>query len=268
MSLLSRRCVIALASVAGLVAPAVAVPALAAGTAHVQTAWARYDFRSAHAGFLEVTGRVDAGPGAFFATTTVFQPHSSQPQAPFSFVLDLDSSDQMGTYGAAGNRDLCPGAPTCVIENGGLVFSASFDVTGDGRHVQDISTYIVARGAHVVIRDRLVDRWSASHRAGGVMRRTVADADGAGVVAAGQTVGANLGVSAPGPTGGSIAIAVPGCDQAEAGALMLSGGLTGETALCPTTNVAAVAKKATTWKAAGAVGGWSQNTTRLVVLRA
>jgi hypothetical protein len=268
MSHLLRRCLVGLVAGVGVVATSVAVPAAAAAAPTVQTAWARYDFRSAHSGYLAIKGRVDPGPGAFFATTTVFNAHSSQPQAPFSFVLDLDSSAETGTYGAVGNRDLCPGAVTCVFKNGGLVFDASFDVTGDGRHVQDIRSYIAARGTHVVIRDMVLRHWEATHRASGVVRRTVADVDGAGVVAAGQVVGSNVGVTAPGPAGGSIAIAVPGCDQIGAGALILSGGATGETTLCPTGPIAAVAKRSTTWTATGAVAGWSEYTTRLIVLRA
>jgi hypothetical protein len=268
MTKLRRRCLVALVALAGAVTTSVAVPAAAVGSAAVQTAWARYDFHSARSGFLVISGRVDPAPGAFFAEVTELDARSTQPRAPFADVLDLDSFSELGTYGAVGNRDLCPGPVTCIAQNGGLGFSISFDVSGDGRHMQDIREYFVVRGAHVVIHDRLLKRWTASHRAGGVTRRTVADASGAGAVALGQTVGANLGVTAPGPTGGSIAIAVPGCDQIGAGALILSGGLTGETTICPTDNVAAIARKATTWDATGAVAGWSNNTTRLVVLRA
>lgn len=264
----SRRGVIGLAVVLTGLATVVAVPATAARPAPVETAWARYDFHSARSGFLQITGRVDAAPGAFFAEVAEFDADGTHPQTPFADVLDLDSLSELGTYGAVGNRDLCPGPVVCLAENGGLGFSISFDVTGDGRHVQDIREYFVVRGAHIVVHDQLLDRWTAHHRTGGVSRRTVADVEGAGAAALGQVVGANLGVSAPGPAGGSLAIAVPGCDQAGAGVLLLSGGLTGETALCPTDSVASVAKSATTWNAAGAVAGWSDNTTRLLVVRA
>lgn len=267
MTQLLRRCLVSLLAIAG-VATSAAIPAAAGGSAPLQTAWARYDFHSVHSGFLRVTGSVEAAPGAFFASVTEFQPHSTNPQAPFADVLDLDTLGQLGTYGAVGNRDLCPGPAVCVAEDGGLAFSVDFDVNGDGRHLADISNYLVVRGAHVVIHDRLLAHWTATHRTGGVTRKTTADVTGAGAVAFGETVGANAGVSAAGPAGGSIAIAVPGCEEGGAGVLTLTGGLTGETTLCPTDSIAAIAKRATTWNVSGAVAGWSELATRLVVLRA
>lgn len=267
MTQLHRRCLVGLVAVVGVLVTSVGVPAVAAKSAPVQTAWARYEFHSARSGVLLISGTVEAAPGAFFAEVAEFGANTTQPQT-FADVLDLDSFSQVGTYGTAGNRDLCPGPVVCVAQNGGLGFSVTFDVEGDGHHVQDLREYFAVRGAHVVIHDRVLHGWTATHRAGGVTRRTVADANGSGAVALGQTVGTNLGVTAPGPAGGSLAVAVPGCDQAGAGALILSGGMTGETTLCPTDNVVGIAKKKTTWDATGAVAGWSSNTTRLVVLRA
>lgn len=267
MTRILRRVIVAVVALVSVAASAIAIPAGAAGSPDAHTAWARYVFHGKGSGFLQVTGRVEAAPGAFFALVTEFRDPHAPPQAPFADVLDLDSLSQAGTYGAAGNRDLCPGLATCIAENGGLGFTVSFGVGGDGRHVQDVRQYIVARGAHVVVRDQMRIGWTATHRAGGVTRRTVSDATGAGAVALGQTVGAELGVSAPGPAGGSIAIAVPGCEQAGAGVLTLTGGVTEETTICPTDNIAGVAEKATTWNASGAVGGWSNNTSRLIVLR-
>lgn len=262
-----RRWLLTLLAIAGVLTTSVAIPAGADGASAVQTIWSRYDFHSARPGLLQVDGHMDPAPGAFFATVTVFGSHTSEPHATFASVLDLDAFDEMGTYGAAGNRDFCPGAATCVVRAGQLTFRDGFQVFGGSRQAADISVYIVARGANVVIHDRVLDHWKANHRTGGVVRRTVSDASGAGVIAASQTVGANLGVSAPGAAGGSVAIAVPGCDEAGAGLFMLTGGLTGETTICPSDLISAVAKKATTWKAAGAVAGWSGLATRLVVLR-
>jgi hypothetical protein len=234
---------------------------------HAQTEWSRYSYDARQPGILFVTGSFDIRPGSYFAVLDEIDTRGPDPES-LGVVVDLDAFGAGDTYGALGNRDLCRGPVRCEVANGQMSFTVEFTVNGDGRHRQHLRQYVIARGAHVVVHDVLLRGWTAAHRRGGALRRTDADAQGAGAMVDGAGAGADLGVSAPGPAGGSLALAVPGCEQAGAGMITLAGGEQSQTALCPTYSVGAVARHKTTWRLTGAVAGATAYKTRLLVVAA
>jgi len=254
---------VAAVAVAGFVVPTYA----AAAKPHLRTVWSRYSFDGKRNGFLFVAGSFQIRPGSFFAVLDEVDTHGPHPES-FGDVVDLDAFGASETYGSLGDRNLCTAPVQCQVVNGRMTFTVEFTVNGDGKHREHLRQYIVARGAHLVVHDVFLKGWTPAHRQGGATRRTDDDADGAGVMAAGTGVGTDLGVSAPGPAGGSLALAVPACDQIGAGLMTLSGGTQTQTAICPTTSISAVARHRTTWQLSGAVGGATSYATRLLVIAA
>ena len=255
----------------GLVVTTAALAAPAAAAGHevgLQTKWAKYSYSGRGDGFLEIVGSAKIVPGTFFATVDVDRPNSSKADAFFPFILDLDSLASADSYGAVGNRDLCAGPVDCHVTGGAFSFSVGFTIQGGGDTPMGLNTYVVLRGADVKIHDILVHGWTAHHHDGGALRVTDSQAGGAGVDAFGSSAGANTGARAPGPRAGSVAIAVPACDQVGAGVLLLTGGEQTQTALCPSDAIAAVARHAAKWTATGAVAGVSTYSTRLLVIDA
>ena len=249
-------------------AGAFASPAAAEHASSLQTKWAKYSYNGRGYAFLQIMGSAKIVPGSYFATVDVDRPTSSKADAFFPFILDLDSLSSARSYGAIGNRDLCPGPVNCHARGGAFSFSVGFTVQGGGSRPNGLDTYVVLRGADVKIHDILLHGWTAHHRDGGALRVSDSQAGGAGVDVFGNAAGANTGTSAPGPRGGSIGIAVPACDQVGAGLLVLTGGEQTQTAVCPSDAVAAVARRATTWTATGAVAGVSAYSTRMLVIDA
>lgn len=237
--------------------------ATASTSAAVQTTWSRYEFVGKDNGLLVIDGTAEVGAGSFLVEANVGPDGDA-----YGDVLDFDAVGPVGTYGAVGHHDLCAGPLTCEVAHGRLHFGVIYQVEGDGRHRLDLRFYVAVRGRHVQVRDQLLMGWSAQHRHGGVVRRTAADTDVVGATVPGVTAGVNAGVSAPGPAGGSVAVAIPACDVVGAGLLRLSGGRHAATAVCPSDPVSAVAARRTKWTASGAVAGVSEYASRLVVLRA
>lgn len=253
-------------AVTAALATSVAIPAVAARSTRMQVLWARYDFRGAGNGQLVLEGTARIGVGSYIADADVMT--YSGGMSTSGHVFDVTNIEDSRTYGALGNRDLCAGPLTCSWQGGKFGFGMDSQVFGDGHHFLHIRVYIAIAGEDVHLHDKLLDGWTAHHRSGGVTRVTDESAGGGGVQAGGQTLGVNTGATAAGPDGGSVAIAVPGCDDVGAGVLTLTGGATSTTALCPSDAIVGISNRPTTWVASGAVAGASENTTRLVVLRA
>lgn len=262
-----RGMVVILLAAAGLAAGPVS-----AGThgPRVQTEIARYTFNRAGSGTLVISGSARIVPGAVFAVVDVDMTDPQHPKAWAPTVVDLGTFSGVDTYGAIQGHRLCPAPLTCSVRNGEFIFNDSFQISGTAGSMRD-EEYVVLRGADVQIADQVLHGWTAKHRHGGLLRRTDADAGGAGLSAgdggvSGYDAGVNTGVSAPGPAAGSIAIAVPACEDAGVGVLQLTGGVQQPSAVCPSDAIADVAAHATTWSATGAVAGASENTSRLLVI--
>lgn len=250
---------------ASLLLAATSVPALAT-THSTHEAVATYSFDGAGDATMIVSGSIRMAPGAIFVLTQADVTSRAQPQVFFPQVLDLDPTDGIRTYGALGNHTACAAPLTCSVSGDTFGFGISFDVQGDGKHPIHVRMFLAARGAAVTLRDRVMLHWHARHRSTGLITRTDADAAGAGAEVEGNDIGAMTSVSAPGATGGSVALAIPGCDALGAGVMTLTGGTQTQDALCPTQPVGALAWQRTSWQMTGFAAGVSQNQTRLVVL--
>jgi len=259
--------------IAGLVAAACAalfgvvpLPALAAGHPRTQEVVARYSYDGAGDAVMVAGGTIRMAPGAILVFAQAEVSSRTNPLVFFPQVVDLDSRDGVRSYGAPGQHTLCAAPLSCSVQGDVFSFGVSNSVEGDGKTPLHLRFYLAARGAKVTLHDRAAIGWKIRHRTSGLVRRTDADATGAGIDAENFDLGVTTSVGAPGPAGGSVAIAVPGCDLVGAGLLMLSGGEQSTNALCPSGPVGELAWHKTTWSASGATAGVSTNQTRLVVL--
>ena len=254
---------------AALAATALAVPSTAGAAPAPSRSVARiYTFDGTGNGVLLVSGTIDPGKGhGLFASVTgeAAKTGAGPDTVFFPEVTDLDGTTPH-TFGALGQRDLCADPLTVCSElrGGGLGFSTSFSVSGDGKQTTHLRFAVIARGAKVTFTEQMIG-WRA-HDLRGVHQVTDDTADGAGVSAAGVTVGASLGATAPAARGGSVAIAVPPCDVAGAGVTLLTGPGSTQAGVCPTDAITATSRAAGTWTLTGAAAGVSTRSTRLLVL--
>ncbi|MDX6199183.1 MAG: hypothetical protein QOJ79_2334 [Actinomycetota bacterium] len=257
------------AALVGLTVIATAAPAVAqAAPSRTVTVQRMYSFDGVGDAVLLVSGTIDPGKGrGLFATVTGEADKTGGVPRDVFFpqVIDLDTRGAH-TYGAIGDRDLCKDPQTVCgqLADGTFGFGTSFTVTGDDTHQWHVRFAIVARGAKVTIKEKMIG-WRG-HDLRGIHQLTDDDAQGAGVAAVGATAGATLTASAPAGAKGSVAIAAPQCDVVGAGAVVLSGPSGTTPGLCPTDAFGASADHGGTWDVTGPVAGVASRSTRLLVL--
>jgi hypothetical protein len=253
----------------GLGLTAMTAPALAQAAPQPQTSVQRiYSFDGAGDGVLLVSGPIDPGKGrGLFATVSGRADRAGGvPSAVFfPHIIDLETRGAH-TYGAIGQRDLCidPQVVCGALTGGKFVFSTSYTVSGDGEHPAHVRFAIVARGAKVTFKEKMIGWTGRDLR--GARQVTDEQADGTGAAAFGASAGATLAASAAAGPRGSIALAAPPCDVAGAGISLLSGPSTTTPGVCPTDAFAAADPRGGTWTLGGLAAGVSGRTTRLLVL--
>jgi hypothetical protein len=248
-----------------LVAPTAAYAAPAPTETSVQRI---YSFDGTGDAVLLVSGSIDPGKGrGLFATVSGYASNTEPtPNSVFfPHVIDLDGTSPH-TYGALGQRDLCddPVTVCSALRGGGLMFSTSYTVTSNGEHPWHVRFAVVARGAKVTFKDKMIGWRPRNLR--GLHQITDDAAQGAGVSASGATAGATLFASAPATRGGSVAIATPPCESGGAGLAVLSGPAVTGQGVCPTDAFTAAASQSGTWTLTGPAAGLSSRSTRLLVL--
>lgn len=246
----------------GLVA-ALHVPASAAAT--VQRVGLRLDFDGAGSGVYVISGviKTDARHPGLLASVSSTGTHAYFPQ-----VVELGTGGAHSTYGALGSHSLCPAPAVCTIspDGGTLGFSFSYSVQGDGVHPFHDRDYLVLQGAQVTLDHSGVGAWTL-HRFSSWTQVVDTQTAFAGAGSDGLDVEVDRSVSATGGSQGSVAIAVPPCDVIGAGVATLSGGAQGvQPVACPSSALAALATRRTTWDLSGALAGASALRTRLLVL--
>lgn len=253
-----RLLLTSLITVGCLGAPALAAPHAA------REVIARYSFDGSGNAVMALSGTVKMAPGAVFVLTTADVTNHSQPIVFFPQVIDLDPRDGVRTYGAGGNQSICAAPLSCSVKNDLFNFGVSDSVSGSGGTFH-LRLFLAARGAAITLHDKALLGWHAHHRSTGLVTRSDTDGTGGGVDVENVDVGVTAASSAPGPAGGSVAVAVPGCDVVGGGVLTLAGGTQTQDAICPSDPIGALAWKHTSWQLSGVAAGVSQNQTRLVV---
>jgi hypothetical protein len=213
---------------------------------------------------LSVEGSVEAigRPGYLASVAADGEGSDLTPFFPDLVELGEDGAP-LQTYGAVGAHDLCLSpVVTCDSRAGSssLQFGISFSV---GKSSSPVHIRMVValegtrvRASHVEI------GWKARKRLGGFSRVTTG---GTGVRTVGTSLEALPTATLPGGRGGSIAVAVPPCDQVGAGIVTLTGAKAASTTACPTGPFAAAAVGVTRWSMAGTAAGMSTYRTRLLV---
>jgi hypothetical protein len=257
------------AALMGLAVITLAGPGLAQAAPRPQSTIQRmYSFDRAGDGVLLVSGTIDPGKGrGLFAIVSGAAEKAGGAPSDVFFprIIDLESRGAR-TYGAIGARDLCidPQVVCGDLPGGSFGFSASYTVSGDSEHASHVRFAVVARGAKVTLKEKMIGWTGRDLRA--VRQVTDDQADGAGAAAFGASVGATLAASAPAGPRGSIAIAAPPCDLLGAGLAVLSGPTSTTPGVCPTDAFAAAESRGGTWALGGLAAGVSGRTTRLLVL--
>ncbi len=248
---------------------ATGMPAMAHAASVQRTSVERiYSFDGVGDGVLLVSGTVDPGKGrGLFASVAgnTARTGGALTQAFFPQILDLDSRHPH-TYGAIGARDLCidPHTVCDALPGGGLGFSSTFVVTGDGQHASHVRFAVVVRGAKITFKEKMIG-WQGSDLHA-VHQITDDQAQGAGAAAFDAAAGVTLAATAPAGARGSVAIAAPPCDVIGAGIALLSGPAGTTPGICPTNAFAAVTSRGGTWALTGPAAGISGRSTRLLVL--
>lgn len=246
---------------------AAALPAQAAPA--VQRVHRSWSFDGTGTGVLVLSGRVRWGATqGVYAQVAGDAPGPGRPADVTSFASVQDVGGAAGgTYGRIGRRDLCPDpVTTCRVEDGDLVFTSVFVVSGGGKGGAAAHTrfHLYLEGQRVSVQDVLVG-WRRTP-VGGARRVTQEQADGAGLGSGGRSSGALLSAAATGGRRGSLALAVPPCGTAGAGAAVLTGPGAQATEACPTGPFAATARRGGRWTLSGATAGVTDGRTRLLVL--
>lgn len=250
--------VLALVLVAALHTPADAAAA-------VQRVGLRLDYDGTGSGVYTISGviKTDAKHPALLASVA-----ASGKDAFFPNVVELGKDGVSTTYGAEGSHSLCPAPAVCTVsrDGGSLGFSFSYNVAGDGVHAYRSTDYLVLQGAEVTFAHAGLGPWTL-HRFSAWTRVLDTQAALAGARTQGLDAEVDTDVSAVGGPHGSVAIGVPPCEGVGAGAATFTGADTGtQAALCPTSAVAGLATRRTTWQLSGALAGVSSLRTRLLVL--
>lgn len=255
-----RRLVLLLA---GALAASGITPALAGPRLQTEVLVLSYDGPGPAA--LVVDGYVEArGRPGYFATASanVFDGRVS----PFSSgLVELgEPSGPVRTYGATGSHDLCADpAISCTTTPGSDRLRFTIGSTmGRSEAPMHARIYVALVGTSLHV-DTARIGWRVRTRTAGVARTS---GDGTGMQLLGGTVEALPAATLPGGRKGSIAIAVPPCDEQGVGDVTLSGGADPTPHSCPTSTFADAAAKATTWSLSGTAAGASEYRTRLLVI--
>lgn len=256
-----RRLLVSLLSLATV---AVAAPSQAAAP-RLQRQLMVFTYDGLGPALLSVEGSVEAiGRPGYFATV-IADEFDGQLDPFFPDVIDLGGNGSPArTYGAVGAHDLCVSpVVTCTPSSttGSLGFGVSFSV-GRSTRPQHLRLLLALEGTKVSA-SHVELGWKAHVRHSGFTRST---AGGTGVRAFGAAVEAMPDASLRGGRSGSIAVAVPPCEDVGAGVVRLTGGRTTETAICPSYPVAAAAAGPTTWTTSGPAAGITTYRTRLIVI--
>ena len=248
---------------AGALAAAGVTPALGGPPLQTEVLFLSYDGPGPAA--LVVDGYVEAkGRPGYFATASAnavdgrVSPYASE-------LVELgEPSGPVHTYGAAGSHDLCAEpAITCTTTLGSDRLRFTIGSTmGRSDAPMHARVYVALVGTSLHVETARIG-WRVRTRTSGVTRTS---GDGTGAQALGGTVEALPAATLPGGRRGSIAIAVPPCDEQGIGAVTLTGGADPSPHGCPTSTFADAAAKATTWSLAGPAAGASEYRTRLLVI--
>jgi len=229
----------------------------------------RFDFDGPAHGILrnhlDLSGTADLEPGAFLADALVDVTDRSDPQVPIADVSDFDELSAPHAYGPAGEIDPCPGVPICGTSTGEFVFGAGYSPPAEHGRVH-LRYYFVLRAAHIHYRVNALHGWRLRDYRGTVERITDAQSAGAGAGTFGDEAGALTDVSSSRTTAGTVAIAVPPCEDRGAGTLSLTGGTKSLAVPCGEGPAGAVAYRPVTWHLTGVAAGVSHGRTRLMVL--
>jgi hypothetical protein len=249
---------------AGLLDAATVTPSLASGP-RLQRELLVFSYDGPGPALLSVDGYVEAkGRPGYFADVTGGV-HDGHLVPYFADVLELgEPAGPPHVYGAAGSHDLCAApAITCTTTPGSsrLRFTVGSIM---GRSEATIhARYFLALEGTSLHAETVGIGWKVQRRTAGISRVA---GGGTGAHALGSYVEAMPSASLPGGRRGSIAIAVPPCDELGAGTVTLTGAAQPDQRTCPTSAFADAAARATSWTLSGPAAGASEYRTRLLVI--
>jgi hypothetical protein len=256
-----RRLVVLLA---GLALLATGAPSLAAQP-RLQRQLLVFTYDGTGPGLLSVSGTVEANGRPGYLASVAAEALDGHLDPFFPDVYELgDGGAPAHTYGAAGTHDVCASPlVTCTADPGStsLQFSIGFSVGESPRPVH-LRMLIAVEGTKVKTASAKIG-WKGTKRTGGFSRVT---GGGTGFRAGGFAAEALPDASLRGGRKGSVAIAVPPCDQLGAGLLTLAGGRKDAVAACPTGPFTAAADGPARWSLTGDAAGVSSYLTRLIVV--